>query len=131
VKVRTQYVAFALNASNMALAARILLVALLVLGMPFRGIAKSPRIPALTPDAVTRHTLVLGGRRLAYTARAGTITLRNDQDQPAARVFYTAYTLDGADPSKRAITTAAPEARRCGCVWARSDRSAWLPPMEV
>ena len=33
---------------------------------------------------------------LAYTARAGTITIRNQDEQPLARVFYTAYTLDGA-----------------------------------
>lgn len=81
-----------------------LLVALLLLsGLPLPGAAKAP-IPGQTPDAVTHHTLVLGGRTLAYTARAGTITLRNGQDQPTARVFYTAYTLDGADPSKRAVT---------------------------
>ncbi len=42
--------------------------------------------------------------RWLYAARAGTITLRNIDDQPTARVFYTAYTLDGADPSKRAVT---------------------------
>ena len=61
-------------------------------------------MPALTPDAVTHHTLALGGKTLQYTARAGTITLRNATDQPTARVFYTAYTLDGADPSRRAVT---------------------------
>jgi carboxypeptidase C (cathepsin A) len=30
--------------------------------------------------------------------------LRNGADEPTARVFYTAYTLDGANPSKRAVT---------------------------
>lgn len=66
--------------------------------------AKPPPVPALTPDAVTHHQIVLGGRTLAYAARAGTITLRNGNDQPIVRVFYTAYTLDGADPSRRAVT---------------------------
>ncbi len=66
--------------------------------------AKPPPIPPLTPDAVTHHTISLGGRALAYTARAGTITLRNGQDQPTARIFYTAYTLDGANPSRRPVT---------------------------
>ena len=51
-----------------------------------------------TPDAVTQHTATIGGQPYAYTARAGTITLRNDKEVPTARVFYTAYTLDGADP---------------------------------
>ena len=66
--------------------------------------AGPPAIPKLTPDAVTHHTIALGGRTLSYTARAGTITLRNGDDQPAARVFYTAYTLDGAAPAHRAVT---------------------------
>ncbi|MBV8197655.1 MAG: peptidase S10 [Candidatus Eremiobacteraeota bacterium] len=66
--------------------------------------AKSAPVPPRTPDAVTHHRLMLDGRTLAYTARAGTITLRNTAEEPTARIFYTAYTLDGADPSKRAIT---------------------------
>ena len=32
------------------------------------------------------------------------LRLRNGNDQPIVRVFYTAYTLDGADPSRRAVT---------------------------
>jgi carboxypeptidase C (cathepsin A) len=80
------------------------LLVLAALAMPVAGIAKPLAIPAPIPDAVTHHTLMLGGRTLAYTARAGTITLRNGQDEPTARVFYTAYTLDGADPTKRAVT---------------------------
>ena len=78
-------------------------LAALFIALP-AGAAKPPAIPALTPDGITHHRLALGGRTLAYTARAGTITLRNGDDQPIARVFYTAYTLDGADPSKRAVT---------------------------
>jgi carboxypeptidase C (cathepsin A) len=66
--------------------------------------APPPKIPAATPDAVTHHTLTMDGRTLAYTARAGTITLRNDKDEPLVRVFYTAYTLDGADPNARPVT---------------------------
>jgi carboxypeptidase C (cathepsin A) len=57
-----------------------------------------------TPDAVTQHTVTIGGQPYAYTARAGTITLRNDKEAPTARVFYTAYTLDGSDPGSRPVT---------------------------
>ena len=32
------------------------------------------------------------------------MTLRNGSDEPIARVFYTAYTLDGAAPAKRPVT---------------------------
>jgi carboxypeptidase C (cathepsin A) len=80
-----------------------LAAALFVTSSVTRGLAAPPPPPA-TPDGVTHHTISLGGHSYAYTARAGTITLRNNDDQPTARVFYTAYTLDGADPSKRPVT---------------------------
>jgi carboxypeptidase C (cathepsin A) len=53
-------------------------------------------VPPEIPDAISHHTLLVGGKPLAYTARAGTITLRNDQDQPTARIFYVAYTVEGS-----------------------------------
>jgi carboxypeptidase C (cathepsin A) len=52
-----------------------------------------------TADAVTHHTIVIDGKTIDYTARAGTITLRNDQDQPTARMSYVAYTV-GNDPHR-------------------------------
>src|SRR5579872_7659 len=55
----------------------------------------SPESPGETPDAVSEHTVTIGGRAIAYTARAGTITLRDERDEPTARVFYTAYTVEG------------------------------------
>jgi carboxypeptidase C (cathepsin A) len=57
-----------------------------------------------TPDAVTAHTISLGGRTIAYTARAGTIRLFNQQDQALADVFYTAFTADGSDAQTRPVT---------------------------
>ena len=56
-----------------------------------------PQTSGETPDAVTDHTVVVGGRSIAYTARAGTIALTNAKDEPTARVFYTAYTAGGSD----------------------------------
>jgi carboxypeptidase C (cathepsin A) len=53
-----------------------------------------------TPDAVTQHTVTIDGKSYAYTARAGTITLTNDKNQATARVFYTAYTIDGAGANR-------------------------------
>ncbi|MDP9018538.1 MAG: peptidase S10 [Candidatus Eremiobacteraeota bacterium] len=49
-----------------------------------------------TPDAVTSHSVTVNGVPIAYTARAGTITVRNEQDQPTAHIFYTAYTTGSA-----------------------------------
>ncbi|MBV8723982.1 MAG: peptidase S10 [Candidatus Eremiobacteraeota bacterium] len=77
---------------------------LLLAALPLVAAGKPAPVPPRTADAVTHHRLVLDGRTLAYTARAGTITLRNTAEQPTARIFYTAYTLDGAERSKRAVT---------------------------
>ena len=66
--------------------------------------AAQPSAPPETPDAVTRHTVTVDGKPIDYIARAGTITLRNEQEQPTARVFYTGYTIDGADPTTRPVT---------------------------
>ncbi|HLX25599.1 MAG TPA: hypothetical protein VKR05_01295, partial [Candidatus Cybelea sp.] len=74
-------------------AARALLATALVLCICTPGVAKLAAIPPSTPDAVTHHTITLDGRSYTYTARAGTITLRNGSDEPIARVFYTAYTV--------------------------------------
>ncbi len=63
-----------------------------------------PYIPPATPDAVTQHVNHVGGQAIRYAARAGTITLRNDKDQITARMFYVAYTKDGANANKRPIT---------------------------
>jgi carboxypeptidase C (cathepsin A) len=44
---------------------------------------------------VTRHTATIGGRAIAYTATAGTLTIRDDEGKPTASFFYVAYTADG------------------------------------
>src|SRR5665213_2379838 len=48
-------------------------------------------------DAVTQHTVTIDGRPIAYTARAGTLALRDGNNVETARVFYTAYTTGGSD----------------------------------
>jgi carboxypeptidase C (cathepsin A) len=63
-----------------------------------------PAVAGEFPDTATQHTDTISGKAYAYTARAGTITLVNDKEQPAAHVFYTAYTLDGANPTSRPVT---------------------------
>jgi carboxypeptidase C (cathepsin A) len=63
-----------------------------------------PYIPPATPDAVSQHVNHVNGQAIAYAARAGTIDLRNDDNQLTARMFYVAYTKDGADANHRPIT---------------------------
>jgi carboxypeptidase C (cathepsin A) len=65
---------------------------------------KPAYVPPAPPDSVTHHTGRVAGQTIAYTARAGTITLRNDKEQITARMFYTAFTKDGADLTNRPVT---------------------------
>ncbi|HTD35858.1 MAG TPA: hypothetical protein VK665_19565, partial [Candidatus Elarobacter sp.] len=55
-------------------------------------------------DAITRHTITVGGRRIAYTARAGSILLKDKDNEPTASMFYVAYTADGASARNRPVT---------------------------
>ncbi len=51
--------------------------------------------PRDAETATTRHQLNIGGRTLAYTARAGLLPIRaNETGEPHGHVFYVAYTLD-------------------------------------
>ena len=53
----------------------------------------------------TTHTVVVGGQEIAYTAKAGTLILKDDEGTPKASVFYVAYTKnDVEDVSQRPIT---------------------------
>ncbi len=42
----------------------------------------------------TAHTITIAGKRIQYTATAGTILLRDEEDTPTASLFYIAYTRD-------------------------------------
>ncbi|WER48899.1 peptidase S1 [Cupriavidus sp. WKF15] len=55
--------------------------------------------------AITQHTLKLNGKTLAYTARAGhLVTTDPSSAMPAAKLFYVAFTLNGATASARPVT---------------------------
>jgi carboxypeptidase C (cathepsin A) len=54
--------------------------------------------------SVTHHTIVLDGRKIAYTATAGNLLLHNDAGEATASVFYVAYTADSKTPSNRPVT---------------------------
>lgn len=58
----------------------------------------------LPADSVTHHKLTAGGHVISYTAHAGTVTLRDDKGEPSAKVFYIAYTQDGASPANRPVS---------------------------
>ena len=61
-------------------------------------------LPAIETAVRTRHSLRLHGHTLDYTATAGTLIIRDDNNQPQASVFYVAYTVDGGKPGRRPLT---------------------------
>ena len=60
-------------------------------------------VPPEKPVA-THHELNLGGKTLKYTATAGTLIIRDEEDKPYGSIFYVAYTLDGAEPTTRPVS---------------------------
>jgi carboxypeptidase C (cathepsin A) len=55
--------------------------------------------------AITHHTVTINGKKIAYTARAGhLVTIDMSNAKPAAKIFYVAFTVDGADPTSRPVT---------------------------
>jgi carboxypeptidase C (cathepsin A) len=55
--------------------------------------------------AITNHTLVIGGKTIPYTATAGhLVTVDPSSSQPTAKIFYVAFTADGADHTIRPVT---------------------------
>ncbi len=53
---------------------------------------------------VTKHSINVGGKTLNYTATVAQMPLKDAAGETEAHIFYMAYTLDGADPSKRPVT---------------------------
>jgi len=59
--------------------------------------------------SITQHSITIDGKKLDYTATAGTIVLKEEDvengEVAKASIFYVAYTLDGVkEPSERAVT---------------------------
>jgi carboxypeptidase C (cathepsin A) len=55
--------------------------------------------------AVTRHSVVIGGRKIAYTATAGhLVTVDPSSSVPNAKFFYVAFTQDGQKEETRPVT---------------------------
>ncbi len=52
---------------------------------------------------VTKHQIRMGGVPLAYTATAGTLLMKNDDDEPIALCGFTSYVKDGTDLRTRPI----------------------------
>jgi carboxypeptidase C (cathepsin A) len=76
-----------------------------------RGTAEAPAakedqgvpIPPET-NSVTKHDWTAGGQAIHYTATAGNLLIRDDQDKANGSIFYVAYTEDGVDAKNRPVT---------------------------
>jgi len=63
--------------------------------------------PPKEETSVTQHTIRIAGQTINYTATFGSILIKDEKDEPAALVFYTAYTRDDVkDLSLRPLTFA-------------------------
>jgi carboxypeptidase C (cathepsin A) len=81
---------------------------LLVISLPSTATEHAGEEPPAAVEAepltfVTTHEARIGGVRVSYTATAGTLIMRDDEDQPVAEFGYTAYTMNGADPATRPL----------------------------
>jgi carboxypeptidase C (cathepsin A) len=71
-------------------------------GDQHQGNENAPIPPEKT--SVTHHELTLGGKTLKYTATAGTLLIRDEDDKPYGSIFYVAYTLDGSEAKARPVS---------------------------
>src|ERR1035437_7540537 len=67
---------------------------------------KDKEATAVPPEktVATHHEITLGGKTLKYTATAGTLLIRDEEDKPYGNIFYVAYTLDGVDVQTRPVS---------------------------
>ncbi|WP_244849911.1 S10 family peptidase [Caballeronia sp. SL2Y3] len=55
--------------------------------------------------AITHHTVTIGGEKIAYTATVGhLVTVDPSSSKPDAKMFYVAFTKDGAKEEERPLT---------------------------
>jgi len=72
--------------------------------------AASPKKPEKKKDdkqaklSVTQHTATIAGQKIAYSATAGKMLMRNDEGKEKAEVFFVAYTKDNSKGAARPIT---------------------------
>jgi carboxypeptidase C (cathepsin A) len=57
--------------------------------------AKKPELEPVPEPVVKSHQMQVGGKTLSYTSTAGLMPIYNDKREEQARLYFTAYTLDG------------------------------------
>lgn len=59
---------------------------------------KDTTAAAAEKPVVTRHTITVGGKELAYMATVGTLPVHNDAGEVEAQIFFVAYTAPSPSP---------------------------------
>jgi len=67
----------------------------------FPSVGEQHRLP---PDSTTKQTVTLPDRTLNFSATADSIRVFSQKGEPEADIAYTAYQLDGGDPTTRPVT---------------------------
>lgn len=65
---------------------------------------KESPAPAIETKVETKHDWTAGSRPIHYTATAGTLIIKGDDDKPIGSMFYVAYTEDNAPAKTRPVT---------------------------
>ncbi len=64
-----------------------------------------PKAPLEEVVSETNHSIRVGDIQIDYTARAGTLVMRDEEKKPKASIFYVAYRREGIeDTSERPVT---------------------------
>ena len=93
-----------------------------------RGTAGSARAtesesPAEDQLSSSSHSVRIGGADVSYTATAGRLVLRKDDNEPKAHMFFVAYTRDGqTDLASRPITFAYNGGPGSATIWLHMGR---------
>lgn len=66
--------------------------------------APAPSADRLPAPRVTTHEIALPGGALVFEARAGALTLTDDDGKPEADIGFVAYTVQDAGPDERPVT---------------------------
>jgi len=61
-------------------------------------------VPATERVSTTKHTVTIDGKVIPYTARAGTMVIRDDAGKPKGSIFYISYTRDQQNAPTRPVT---------------------------
>lgn len=57
-------------------------------------------------EAVTQHSITIGGQKIGYKAIASHMPIRNESGELQGEMFFVAYIKDGEDPKTRPLTFA-------------------------